>query len=42
MSRAADDEQVGDIPGMSRALLKMAKRSLPMIILRGFELLVKN
>jgi hypothetical protein len=28
--------------GMSRALLKLAKRSLPMIILRDFELLVKN
>ena len=28
--------------GMSRALLKLAKRSLPMIILRDFELLVNN
>jgi hypothetical protein len=28
--------------GMSRGLLKLAKRSLPMIILRDFELLVKN
>ena len=28
--------------GMSRTLLKLAKRSLPMIILRDFELLVKN
>jgi hypothetical protein len=27
---------------MSRGLLKLAKRSLPMIILRDFELLVKN
>ena len=28
--------------GMPRALLKLAKRSLPMIRLRDFELLVKN
>jgi hypothetical protein len=30
------------LKGMPRALLKLAKRSLPMIILRDFELLVKN
>ena len=28
--------------GMSRVLLKLAKRSLPMVILRDFELLVKK
>ena len=32
----------GATAGMPRALLKLAKRSLPKIILRGFELLVNN
>ena len=27
-------------PGMSRALLKLAERSLPLVLLRGFQLLV--
>ena len=30
------------VQGMPRALLKLAKRSLPMIMLRDFELLVNN
>lgn len=35
--------RIGERPlGMPRALLKLAKRSLPMIMLRGFELLVNN
>jgi hypothetical protein len=32
----------GAILGMPRALLKLVKRSLPMIRLRDFELLVNN
>jgi hypothetical protein len=39
---ASIDLVAEDGQGMSRGLLKLAKRSLPMIILRDFELLVKN
>jgi hypothetical protein len=34
--------EIAETLGMSRALLKLAKRSLPMMILRDFELLVKK